>query len=924
MTMAFPLLSISTAFFLFNVLFLAAPVLSTGVTVLTPLDDQLPLIARVGQSYSWPISNNTFGKCQDALTYTLSDTPSWLTFDPATRTFSGTPQESDEGDLDVSLTAHGCGSSASSPFIIPVSSNSPPTLQFPVSAQFQNSNPSLSSVFVVDSTSVLYTSLPALRIPPKWSFSIGFRGDTFTGTGNLYYYIRQADGSEIPSWMRYNPQEFTLEGVTPREDSISIPFYLNLVLHAADIKGATAATQAFDIILSPHEVCMTKPFLPTVNVTANAPFNVPLNSAADFSGVLADGRAFQPEDITELIVTSTGYPWMSYDRATRHLSGFAPSDTSIHPVLPVQLATIYNQSIKTNLSVALVPSFFSAEDLPPVVLGKDGRVDINFEPFFSNSTSMRPGDVDLSASPDPFQAGDFLNFDSSSAVLTGEVPRSFPSKRINVTITAYSHITHSTSHASLSLILPPSDHKNEDITPYDGPLSKATHAKLVLGLSIAFGVIGSVIALGVFLAVFRRCARVEDTALNGEEEQKAWSEKDRKWYGIDKNEDIEKSPGSSPSEARATKQEPYGGLGLRRVLERSHSDLPSDASTAGSKLQSPGVMSKREFMTRIRDTVRNVSDTYSRRRRPLNLNRPIIGKPILITNVPTSSQSSPTDPFMDSQVNSVPASFFTRSSTSTETHSIPERRTDCLSPRQPAIVHFADGGSSRDSIASVVTHAAEAVVHTASRASVRSAISITSDIQPSMRPRLVPFTSATRVPLPHMSVSSPTDSPDVRQLSLMVFGKSVSGDELTMGIHYVRALGVDRRVGPTASTLTVSTNVRSSFSSLESSQHGHGHPGLETVKMVARAGERFKFRVAIDPPSPVSTSTGSSIRRLRARLMTGDSLPRFLHADLNGRKNVGAVEFYGVPSAGDVGELEVGIFEGAVCVGRVDLEVIGR
>ncbi len=346
-------------------------------------------------------------------------------------------------------------------------------------------------------------------------------------------------------------------------------------------------------------------------------------------------------------------------------------------------------------------------------------------------------------------------------------------------------------------------------------------------------------------------------------------------------------------------------------------------------------MSKKEFMTRIRDTIRNVSDTYSRRRRPLNLNRPIIGKPILINNVPTSTQSSPTDPFMDSQVNSVPASFFTRSSTSTENHSIPERRTDCLSPRQPAIVHFADGGNSRDSIASVATHAAEAVVHTASRASVRSAISITSDIQPSMRPRLVPFTSATRVPLPHMSGLSPTDSPDgvidtsqrVASQTALVDGvrKSVSGDELTMGIHYVRALGVDPRVvGTTASTLTVSTNVRSSFSSLESSQHGHGHPSLETVKMVARAGERFKFRVAIDPPSPVSTSSGSSIRRLRARLMTGDSLPRFLHADLNGRKNVGAVEFYGVPSARDVGELEVGIFEGAVCVGRVDLEVIGR
>lgn len=346
-------------------------------------------------------------------------------------------------------------------------------------------------------------------------------------------------------------------------------------------------------------------------------------------------------------------------------------------------------------------------------------------------------------------------------------------------------------------------------------------------------------------------------------------------------------------------------------------------------------MSKKEFMYRIRDTVRNISDTYSRRRRP-NLNRPVIGKPILINTMynPDGLPPSP-NPFDDPRTRTGPTVSFateTRSSTSSDDGSIPRRRIDGL-PSRPAIVHFADGGGSRDSM---MSHAAEAVVQTASRASVRSAMSVASDIHASMaRPRLVPFTSASRVPIPNMSISSPPGSSDggsfdasqriVSQTALVdSVGKSNSGDELSFGIHYVRALGSDQaqqHVGTAASTLTVSTNVRSSFSSLESSHNGHERSGFEVVKMVVRAGERFKFRVPVEPLSPASDHV---LRRLQSRLMSGNVLPKFLHADLTGRKNAGGVEFYGVPGPGDTGELDVGVFDAGVCVGRVHLEVISR
>ncbi len=60
---------------------------------------------------------------------------------------------------------------------------------------------------------------------------------------------------------------------------------------------------------------------------------------------------------------------------------------------------------------------------------------------------------------------------------------------------------------------------------HHGGLSGPAHARLVLGLSIAFGVIGGMLGLGILLALFRHCARVEDTALGGQVGQQAWSER---------------------------------------------------------------------------------------------------------------------------------------------------------------------------------------------------------------------------------------------------------------------------------------------------------------------------------------------------------------------------------------------------------------
>ncbi|ESK81276.1 putative bud site selection protein [Moniliophthora roreri MCA 2997] len=71
------------------------------------LDNQLPLIPRVGQFFNWTISPSTFtSDCGSIAHYTTSLLPSWATFDPTTRSLYGTPSEEDIGTTDVVIKAY--------------------------------------------------------------------------------------------------------------------------------------------------------------------------------------------------------------------------------------------------------------------------------------------------------------------------------------------------------------------------------------------------------------------------------------------------------------------------------------------------------------------------------------------------------------------------------------------------------------------------------------------------------------------------------------------------------------------------------------------------------------------------------------------------------------------------------------------------
>jgi axial budding pattern protein 2 len=850
-----PPLSITMLLTLLYTLGAVASALSApSVSVVIPLVAQLPLIARVDEPFTWSFSKNSFvSPTNGSLEYTTSTLPHWLAFEAGALAFRGTPTAEDEGTQEIAVTAADSSSSASSSFLLSVTSQPPPQLRLAISDQFHADNPSLSSVFMLSPNSALSSEVPTLRIPPMWSFSIGLEGTMFIAEDGLYYDALQADGSPLPPWISFDTKTITFGGFTPGDLT---PQTLSLMLHASDRRGFTSSRLPFNLVIAPHELSCTSA-MPTVNVTASTPFNVSLSSPADFVGVLVDGKAIHPSNITSLIIdTSPSGSWLKYDSETRTLGGDPPDDLKSGLALPVNLTASFNQTIQTSFSVAVVPSYFSAPSLAPVQAKADLPFEFSLAPYFSNATNNGHDDVNLTAAYGPSTAGNWLSFDPSTARLTGTIPSNAGLLDVKVTFTAYSRITHSTSHASLKVDLSTSQYK-KDIENQPGSLALLARRKLILGLSIAFGIVGGMILIGVLLAACRRCARVKDTAMGGKEGMRAWSTRDKRWYGIAAG-DVEGRHGSEyergygwtekvGAEAAADSFQPvastpaarkaYGDIGIRRILNRSFHSIGSVHLSP----RSGAVMRKGSFMDRIKQSVRAASDKYTRH---LSVRkRPVIGKPSLVSSTrgsgsvevspfggqpdrasPEPLAATPVNPFADADVASFAISaattFSGSPSSSTGGGSIPTRRADLqTTPREPAMVHFIGtrGGDTRpnsthstlsSSNASVRTHAAEAVVYTASRAaSVGSGRATSSQslagsesAHASDPARIMPFTKSSRVPVPGAGVNAGSENVMTRARIVSQRANVIRGsrgqevDELSMGAHYVQELGGDARV----------------------------------------------------------------------------------------------------------------------------------
>jgi Ca2+-binding RTX toxin-like protein len=175
-----------------------APVVANALADQNTLEDEL---------YTFTVPADTFADIDagDSMTYnaTLADgsaLPSWLTFDPVTQTFSGTPTNDDVGSLSLKVTAtDASGESASDDFdLTVVNVNDAPFVVNPLADQTINK------------------CTPFSYVVPADTFKDIDVGDILTYSATL------SDGSVLPAWLTFDPDTMTFSGTPNVTGKLSI------------------------------------------------------------------------------------------------------------------------------------------------------------------------------------------------------------------------------------------------------------------------------------------------------------------------------------------------------------------------------------------------------------------------------------------------------------------------------------------------------------------------------------------------------------------------------------------------------------------------------------------------------------------------------------------------------------------------------
>ena len=251
-----------------------------------------------GDTFSYTVPSNTFADIDVGDALTLSATqgdgsalPSWLKFDAATQTFSGTPTNDDVGSLSVQVTAKDiAGATTSTSFSIGVANvNDAPTVSHPIANQ--NATEDAPFSFVV----------------PVNTFADIDVGDSLSLSASL------ANGSALPSWLKFDAATGTFSG-TPVNADVGT---LGVQVTARDLAG-TSISNSFQLaVANTNDAPTLAAPLADQTMSAGTPFKLTLPA-----------NSFQDVDVGDALSYSArmqnGDPlpaWLSFDPTTRTLSG---------------------------------------------------------------------------------------------------------------------------------------------------------------------------------------------------------------------------------------------------------------------------------------------------------------------------------------------------------------------------------------------------------------------------------------------------------------------------------------------------------------------------------------------------------------------------------------------------------------------------
>ncbi|MGL3609185.1 calcium-binding protein [Rhizobium sp. G187] len=258
------------------------------------------------------------------LSATLSDgtaLPSWLSFNPTTGTFSGTPAAANAGVLDIII-------SASDGIAVG-------TTRLGISVGGGNSAPTVANA--IGTLSASEDSPFSFTIPSN-VFADATPGD------HLRYSATLSDGSPLPSWLSLNAVTGTFFGL-PENGDVGT---LSLKVTATDIAGASVSTLVSLNVLNSNDAPVASGSLESWFTSEDTAFSYTVPTSAFSDADAADHLVY-----SAALVGGDALPaWLHFDPVTGHFSG-TPDDGDVG-MLPIVVKATDQAGASAELTMYLI------------------------------------------------------------------------------------------------------------------------------------------------------------------------------------------------------------------------------------------------------------------------------------------------------------------------------------------------------------------------------------------------------------------------------------------------------------------------------------------------------------------------------------------------------------------------------------------
>ncbi|KFZ10858.1 hypothetical protein V501_05002 [Pseudogymnoascus sp. VKM F-4519 (FW-2642)] len=470
-------------------------------TINLPLNSQFPPVARVSAPFNFTLSESTFSSDM-VLTYALSNAPSWLSLDSATRTLSGTPPDWASGTsptLDI-IATDGSGSISMRSTLI-ISTRKAPEITMPIAAQLQSQGANTaqnSIIFTASSRFSFSFSTGTFRYPVGRSTFTYFETPSAIGMAAV-----TLDNKPLPPWISFDNSSLTFSGETPDSKALTQPqerFGIRLI--ALDEPGFAGASVPFYIMVENHKLEWDVTAL-EMKVFVGKPFEFKALSGS----LKLDGKVANTADI--ISVTTTKVPWLEFDNTNYVLFG-TPRERrkSASPLdVTVSAQDRYGGTATAVIRVTLANNIFSDGDIASINATIGQPFSYNVSQVFVDPTAV---DIGVSISPQV----SWLSFDSKALAISGDVSKSAEESSINITMAATPKLALSNTTPDLKLFTinvvsqPPSTlsgvHTSETIETEDSTVDsnglEATTAPT--GNASRHGLTRGELAVAIILSIF--------------------------------------------------------------------------------------------------------------------------------------------------------------------------------------------------------------------------------------------------------------------------------------------------------------------------------------------------------------------------------------------------------------------------------------